>query len=219
MLALPREVNLHPETGKPILAGMGRFGPWVRHWETLASIGEDDQVLTVGVNRAVALIAEKEIWRSRMRGPKRMLRELGKHPGDGAPVWLKTGHYGPFVAHRRTYASMPKDIPLEELTLEQGGGSPRPPDRAPTSGPEAQAEKRGGTAKVLTRFLTAPKPGRSAGCGADADWRVQVGFRDSVGLGNAGRASGGEARCTGTGAVAGITCCRSVAGRLREAVA
>ena len=57
---------------------------------------------------------------SRARGPKRVLRELGAHPGDGAPVWLKTGHYGPFVAHRRSYASVPGESrSLEELTLEQ----------------------------------------------------------------------------------------------------
>ena len=56
---------------------------------------------------------------SRARGPKRVLGKLGPHPGDGAPVWLKTGHYGPFVAHRRRYASVPEDIAPEDLTLAQ----------------------------------------------------------------------------------------------------
>ena len=121
-LALPREVGLHPGTGAPILAGIGRFGPWVRHGETYASLGEDDDVLTVGLNRAVALLAEKEVRQSRSRGPKRVLRELGAHPGDGAPVWLKTGHYGPFVAHRHRYASLPREIAPEALPLEQALG-------------------------------------------------------------------------------------------------
>ena len=119
LLALPREVGLHPESGRPVLAGIGRFGPWVRHGESYASIADDDEVLRVGVERAVALIAEKEVWVSRSRGPKRVLGKLGVHPDDGAPVWLKTGHHGPFVAHRRFYASVPKEIPPDELTLER----------------------------------------------------------------------------------------------------
>ena len=112
-------MGLHPESGRPVLAGIGRFGPWVRHGESFASISDDDEVLTVGVDRAVPLIAEKEVWVSRSRGPKRVLGKLGVHPDDGAPVWLKTGHHGPFVAHRRFYASVPKDIPPDELTLER----------------------------------------------------------------------------------------------------
>ena len=72
-------------------------------------------MLAVGINRAVALIADKEIRRSRARGPNTVLRELGRHPGDGAPVRLKTGHYGPFVAHRRRYASLPKDLAPEDV--------------------------------------------------------------------------------------------------------
>ena len=118
LLALPRRVGLHPETGAPILAGIGRYGPWVRHGETYAAIPGDEDVLAVGINRAVALIADKEIRRSRARGPNTVLRELGRHPGDGAPVRLKTGHYGPFVAHRRRYASVPKDLAPEDVTLD-----------------------------------------------------------------------------------------------------
>ena len=119
LLALPREVGVHPESGRPVLAGIGRFGPWVRHGESFASIADDDEVLRVGVERAVALIAEKEVWVSRARGPKRVLGKLSVHPDDGAPVWLKTGRHGPFVAHRRVYASVPQDIPPDELTLER----------------------------------------------------------------------------------------------------
>ena len=117
LLALPRRVGLHPETGEPILAGIGRYGPWVRHAGTYAAIPDGEDVLGVGINRAVALIADKEIRQSRARGPNRVLRELGRHPRDGAPVRLKTGHYGPFVAHRRRYASLPKDLAPEDVTL------------------------------------------------------------------------------------------------------
>ena len=119
LLALPREVGRHPETGQPILAGIGRYGPWLRHGETYAPIPEGEDVLAIGLNRAVALIAEKEVRASRAREPSRVLRRLGRHPGDGAPVWLKTGRHGPFVAHRRRYASLPEDVAPENLTLEQ----------------------------------------------------------------------------------------------------
>ena len=67
----------------------------------------------------MVLLADREIRDSRAKGPKRVLRELGPHPGDGAPVWLKTGNYGPFIAHRRQYASVPADIPADALTLER----------------------------------------------------------------------------------------------------
>ena len=80
LLALPRRVGLYPETGEPILAGIGRYGPWVRHGETYAAIPEGEDVLTVGINRAVALIADKEIRQSRARGPNTVLRELGAIP-------------------------------------------------------------------------------------------------------------------------------------------
>ena len=77
---------------------------------------------------AMALLADREIRDSRAKGPKRVLRELGPHPGDGAPVWLKTSHYGPFVAHRRAYAPVPEDIAPDALTLERAlallGGVP-----------------------------------------------------------------------------------------------
>ena len=119
LLALPREVGTHPETGQPILAGIGRYGPWLRHEETYAAIPADEDVLAIGLNRAVDLIADKQVRESRARGPKQVLRKLGPHPDDGAPVWLKTGHYGPFVAHRRRYASLPENLSEETLTLAQ----------------------------------------------------------------------------------------------------
>ena len=119
LLALPREVGIHPETGAPVLAGIGRYGPWLRHGHLYAAIPDDDDVLSVGLNRAIHLIKEKEVRESRSRGAKRVLRELGSHPADKAPVWLKTGHYGPFVAHRRRYASLPEDVAAAALTLER----------------------------------------------------------------------------------------------------
>ena len=119
LLALPRTVGRHPETGEPIRAGIGRYGPWLRHGEIYAAIPDGEDVLEIGINRAVALITDKEVRASRGRGPKRVLRRLGPHPEDGAAVWLKTGRFGPFVAHRRRYASLPGDMAPEDLTLER----------------------------------------------------------------------------------------------------
>ena len=154
LLALPREVGVHPESGQAILAGIGRYGPWLRHRETYAAIPADEDVLAIGLNRAVVLIAEKAVRESRARGPKRVLRRLGAHPQDGAPVWLKTGRYGPFVAHRRTYASLPDEIAADALTLaqaidllerEKGSGGGR---RGGGTGRKGSERARGGPGRV-----------------------------------------------------------------------
>ena len=113
LLALPREVGIHPETGKPISAGIGRYGPYLRHDGAYVSIPRGDGVLEIGLNRAVVLIAGKKGGRS--TGP---LKELGAHPGDGKPVTVHTGRYGPYVKHGRTMASLPKGQMPEEATLE-----------------------------------------------------------------------------------------------------
>ena len=112
LLALPREVGAHPETGKPITAGIGRFGAYVKHDGAYRSLPRGENVLTVGLNRAVVLIAEK-------KGGARLLRELGAHPESGEAVTLHTGRYGPYVQHRRLRASLPKGASDETVTLEQ----------------------------------------------------------------------------------------------------
>ena len=114
LLALPREVGPHPESGEMILAGYGRFGPYLKMGTSYTSLGEDDDLLTIGLNRAVMVIAEK---------PKRQgttaLRELGEHPDDGKPVRIYKGRYGPYVKHGKVNASLPKTTSEEELTMEQ----------------------------------------------------------------------------------------------------
>ncbi len=113
LLSLPREVGRHPETGKPISAGLGRYGPYLRHDGVYVSIPRGDDVLEIGLNRAVVLIAEKKGGRA--AGP---LKELGAHPGDGKPVTVHSGRYGPYVKHGRTMASLPKGQEPEAATLE-----------------------------------------------------------------------------------------------------
>ena len=111
LLALPREIGIHPESGKPVTAGIGRFGAYVKHDGAYRSLPRGESVLEVGLNRAVVLIAEK-------KGGAQVLRELGAHPDGGEPVSLRSGRYGPYVQHRRVRASLPKGASADELTLD-----------------------------------------------------------------------------------------------------
>src|SRR5262249_44092008 len=99
LLSLPREIGLHPDDGEPIKAGIGRFGPYVQHGKTYANLKDREEVFTVGINRAVSLIAEKIA-----RGPRKGRfgadagRPLGDHPQKGGPIVVKKGRYGPYVS-------------------------------------------------------------------------------------------------------------------------
>ena len=113
LLALPREVGSHPDDGAPIQAGIGRYGPYLKHGRAFTALPPGDDVLTVGLNRAVALIAEKGSRPQRAAA----LKALGGHPDDGAPVEVRKGRYGPYVAHGRVFASLPKGTTPEQVTL------------------------------------------------------------------------------------------------------
>ena len=114
LLALPRDIGPHPETGEMIVAGVGRFGPYLKHAGRYKSLGKDDNVLDIGINRAVALLAEAP---GRSRGPAG--RKLGDHPADKQPVTIHAGRYGQYVKHGRLNATLPRDQAPEEFTLEQ----------------------------------------------------------------------------------------------------
>jgi DNA topoisomerase-1 len=109
LLSLPRLIGPHPEDGEPLEAGLGRYGPYVKHGKTFASLTAGDDVLTVGMNRAVELIAQKA-----QRGGG---RGLGEHPEGGA-VNLMDGRYGPYVKWEKINATLPKDTDKDTLTLE-----------------------------------------------------------------------------------------------------
>jgi DNA topoisomerase-1 len=117
LLSLPREVGKHPESGKPIKAGIGRYGPYVQHEKTYKSLETTDDVLTIGLNRAVDLLAQPSRGRGGANGGN--TRRLGEHPDDGKVVSAGIGRYGPYVRHGRVFASLPKDMGAEEVTLEQ----------------------------------------------------------------------------------------------------
>jgi DNA topoisomerase I len=116
LLSLPREIGRHPETGETIVAGIGRFGPYLKHGPSYKSLGKDDDVLTIGLNRAVALLSEAKTGARRSSLPGKV---LGEHPEDGAPVTLHEGRYGPYVKHRRVNATLPKSLVPEQVNLEQ----------------------------------------------------------------------------------------------------
>jgi DNA topoisomerase-1 len=123
LLSLPREVGRHPNDGEPILAGIGRFGPYVQHGKTYANITADEDVLSVGLNRAVTLIEEKKA-----KGPRKGRfgadpgRALGEHPDKGGPIVVKNGRYGPYVSHDGVNATLPSDMTPDTVTLEQAVG-------------------------------------------------------------------------------------------------
>ncbi len=116
LLTLPRDIGTHPSDGKKIVAGIGRFGPYIKHGDEFRSLRGDDDVLTIGINRAVALLAEPKKGGRRTPTP---LRVLGPHPRDAAPVNLFSGRYGPYVSHGGVNATLPRDLEPESVTLEQ----------------------------------------------------------------------------------------------------
>ena len=123
LLSLPREVGIHPEDGQPIIASVGRFGPYVKHDKIYANLEDGDDVLNIGLNRAVTLIAEKKLKPARGRrfgaDPG---RALGDHPQKGGPIVVKNGRYGPYVSHNGVNATLPSDKTPEEITLDEAIG-------------------------------------------------------------------------------------------------
>ncbi len=109
LLALPRDVGEHPETGKMISAGIGRYGPFVLHEGVYANMESVEDVWTIGLNHAVTLLAEKAAKGGSRRGAAAALKELGDHPDGGGKVTVHNGRYGPYVKFGKINATLPKD--------------------------------------------------------------------------------------------------------------
>jgi DNA topoisomerase-1 len=153
LLSLPRTVGLSPEDGEPILAGVGRFGPYVKHGKIYASLEEGDDVLTVGLNRAMHLIADK------IANPKKGRRfgaapgkTLGDHPDKGGPIVVKNGRFGPYVSNNGINATLPADKTPDTVTLDEAivlldaraaavGNSPRGKKTAAKKAPAKKTAK------------------------------------------------------------------------------
>jgi DNA topoisomerase-1 len=125
LLSLPREVGMHPETGTPITAGLGRYGPFILHDGTYANVDSIEDVFTIGVNRAVTILADKRAGKGaggrfgRGAAVKKVLKDLGDHPEEGGKIEVLDGKYGPYVSHNKVNATIPKGKKPEELTVEE----------------------------------------------------------------------------------------------------
>ena len=118
LLALPRPVGAHPGDGEPIEAGIGRYGPYLKHGRRYVSVADANEVLTVGMNRAVELLAQGA-KQPRGSAGRNQGKDLGEHPTDGGTIRLLDGRYGPYVKWNRLNASLPKGMDSGALTLEQ----------------------------------------------------------------------------------------------------
>ncbi|MGE5512568.1 MAG: type I DNA topoisomerase [Bacteroidota bacterium] len=122
LLSLPREVGVHPETGKPITAGIGRYGPFVLHDGTYANLESVDEVFTVGLNRAVTVIADKKAGKGGRFGrgaARQVLKDLGEHPSGGGKIEVLNGRYGPYITHNKINANVPKGRDPASITVDE----------------------------------------------------------------------------------------------------
>ena len=160
LLALPREIGAHPETGKMITSAIGRYGPYVAHDGVYAKLPSSDDVFTVGLNHAVSLVADAAAKKG--GSSKTVLKELGDHPDDGEAIKVLDGRYGPYVNHKRTNATLPKDVEPESVTLEQAlewlaaKASKKKPARK-TAAKKKAAPKKAATKKTTTKKTTTKK--------------------------------------------------------------
>ena len=116
ILSLPREIGNHPDSGELILAGIGRFGPYLKYGDKYQSVPPDDDILDLGLNRAVTIIEEGK----NKKGNRRIAssKTLGNHPKGDKPVMLKEGRYGPYIEYKKVRATIPKDIDKDTVTLD-----------------------------------------------------------------------------------------------------
>ncbi len=155
LLSLPREIGPHPEDGEMIEAAIGRYGPYVKHGKIYANLSDVEEVFTVGMNRALVVLAEKAA-----RGPGRgaaaqPIKELGEHP-DGGPVQVMPGRYGPYVKWAKVNATLPKEIEPEDMTMELA--LPLIEAKASKGGKKKAAPKKAAPKKAPAKAAAAKKP-------------------------------------------------------------
>ena len=153
LIALPREVGKHPETGSPINAGLGRYGPYVEHEKKYGRLSDWREALEVGLNRAVAVLAEAKGRGGRTAA--KPLKVLGEHPDGGGEVQVLDGRYGPYVKHGKINATITKGIEPTEITMEQAVQLIA--DRAAKSGKKAPAKKKAAPKKAAAKKPAAKK--------------------------------------------------------------
>jgi len=118
LLSLPRLIGPHPEDGEAVEAAIGRFGPYVKHGKIYANITDVEEVFTIGMNRAMEVLALKALRPGRGGTPAEPLRNLGAHP-DGGEIQVMPGRYGPYIKWEKVNATLPKETTPEAVTLEE----------------------------------------------------------------------------------------------------
>lgn len=119
LLALPRDIGPHPETKEMIVAGIGRYGPYLLHNKKYTNLAEGDDIFTIGINRAVDVIASAAERGRGARAGAVPTKILGKHPEDGADIGLYSGQYGPYVMHGGIRATLPKNVEPDQFDLDE----------------------------------------------------------------------------------------------------
>jgi DNA topoisomerase-1 len=120
LLELPRELGTHPESGQPVVAGLGRFGPYVKHGDDYRSLASDDDLFTVDLERALALFAQPKRG-GRRSMPRRVIRQI-ETPDNSPALQVLEGRYGPYVTDGETNASIPRGMDPATLSLEDARG-------------------------------------------------------------------------------------------------
>jgi DNA topoisomerase-1 len=155
LLSLPRVIGNHPETGQPIEASIGRYGPYLKHDGKYARLSSTSEVFETGMNAAVVKLAEAAANGGRpQRGSREPLKVLGKHPRTDAEIKLMEGRYGPYVTDGTTNATLPKSIEKDALTLDEAA---QLIDARAAAGP-----KKGKTAKKKAPAKKAPAKKKTA---------------------------------------------------------
>lgn len=170
LLALPRTVGLHPTSGKEIVAGLGRFGPYLLHDGAYTKLKDPIEALEIGINHAVEKIAEADARRKgpRQRAELKVLREIGQHPDDDAPIQVIDGRYGPYIKHGATNAPIPRGTEVDALSIDQAieaiasrakkGGKGKKKAAAPKAAKKAAAPKAAKAEKPKAEKPAAKKP-------------------------------------------------------------
>jgi len=156
LLSLPRDVGQHPESGKMITAGLGRYGPFVLHDGTYANVESIEDVFTIGLNRAVTVIAEKQAKGGRGRTAA-ALKELGQHP-DGGAITVRDGRYGPYVNWGKINATLPNGKEPQSVTVEEALELIAAKAAKGGKGTRKAAPKKAATKKAPAKKAAAKKP-------------------------------------------------------------
>lgn len=170
LLELPRLVGMHPETGKTIESNIGRYGPYVAHDGVYANLDSVEEVFSVGLNRAVAVLAEKKDKGARARATPAALKSLGEHP-DGGEITVRDGRYGPYVAWGKIYATLPKGSDPQAVTVEQALAliaekAGKTPAKGKAAKPAAKAKA--ATGETATAAQKKPSAGKAKPAAAKA---------------------------------------------------